>query len=68
MQLSEAQKRVLDLLLDGNSEKEVAVRLEISRHTVHNHVKEIYKKMTVNSRPELLALFVAESQKPGKKK
>jgi DNA-binding CsgD family transcriptional regulator len=67
MQLSEAQKRVLDLLLDGKSEKEVAGRLDISRHTVHNHVKEIYKKMAVNSRPELLALFVAESQKAGTK-
>ncbi len=67
IKLSDAQKRVLDLLLDGNSEKEVAVKLEISRHTVHNHVKEIYKRMTVNSRPELLALFVPASQKPGKK-
>jgi pSer/pThr/pTyr-binding forkhead associated (FHA) protein len=67
LQLSDAQKRVLDLLLDGKSEKEVARRLEISPHTVHNHVKEIYKKMEVNSRPELLALFVPESQKAGKK-
>ena len=56
--LSEAQRRVLDLLLVGMSEKEVATRLEISQHTVHNHVKEIYRKMNVNSRSELLALFV----------
>ncbi len=62
-QLSEAQRRVLDLLLTGRAEKEVAARLEVSPHTVHNHVKEIYRKMGVNSRPELLALFVSDAKK-----
>lgn len=57
--LSDAQKRVLNLLLEGKSEKEVASKLTVSPHTVHNHVKEIYRRMNVNSRPELLALFVA---------
>jgi DNA-binding CsgD family transcriptional regulator len=65
-QLSEAQKRVLALLLEGKSEKECATHLKISQHTVHNHVKEIYKKMGVNSRPELLAIFVRESKKLSK--
>jgi DNA-binding CsgD family transcriptional regulator len=64
--LSKGQIRVLDLLLAGLAEKEVAVKLEISQHTVHNHVKEIYRKMGVSSRPELLALFVADSKKPRK--
>lgn len=66
-QLSEAQRRVLDILLEGRSEKEVATQLEISPHTVHNHVKEIYKRMNVNSRPELLALFVRDSRKKPRK-
>ncbi len=61
-QLSDAQRRVLDLLLEGKSEKEVASKLRISQHTVHNHVKKIYLKMSVNSRPELLALFVTEER------
>ena len=65
--MPDRQRSTLDLLLDGKSEKEVAARLDISPHTVHNHVKEIYKRMNVNSRPELLALFVSESKKPGKK-
>jgi pSer/pThr/pTyr-binding forkhead associated (FHA) protein len=67
-QLSKAQLGVLDLLLAGLAEKEVAAKLEISQHTVHNHIKEIYRKMEVGSRPELLALFVADSKKPGKAK
>ena len=65
--LSESQRRVLGLLLEGKAEKEVAAKLNISPHTVHNHVKEIYRKMEVNSRPELFSLFLAESKKPGLK-
>jgi DNA-binding CsgD family transcriptional regulator len=67
-QLSDAQRRVLDLLLRGRSEKAVAAKLKLSRHTVHNHVKEIYRRFDVGSRAELLALFVSESKygtKPG---
>ena len=67
LRLSIAQLRVLDLLLTGRSEKEVAVTLRLSPHTVHNHVKVIYRRMKVSSRPELLALFVDDDKKPEKK-
>ena len=66
LRLSIAQLRVLDLLLTGRSEKQVAVKLRLSPHTVHNHVKVIYRRMNVSSRPELLALFVDEDKKPDK--
>ncbi len=56
--LSPAERRVLDLLLLGLSEKEVATRLEISPNTVHCHVGKIYKAVGVCSRSELLARFV----------
>ena len=59
--LSEAQRRVTLLLLEGMSEKEVASRLRLSPHTVHNHIKEIYRRLEVNSRAELLALFLSKS-------
>lgn len=42
-------------LLKGRSEKQIAADLEISRHTVHDHVKRIYATFGVNSRAELLA-------------
>ncbi|HZZ79645.1 MAG TPA: FHA domain-containing protein [Gemmataceae bacterium] len=61
-QLSESQRKVLDLLLRGRAEKAVAAKLDLSRHTVHNHVKEIYRRLNVSSRAELLALFVSESK------
>ncbi len=52
--LSPAQRRVLVLLLKGLLEKQVADRLGISPHTVHNHAREIYRAYQVHSRSELL--------------
>jgi DNA-binding CsgD family transcriptional regulator len=63
--LTKAQLPVLDLLLTGLKEKEIATSLFLSRHTVHKHVMEIYRKMGVNSRAALSALFVADAKKPG---
>jgi DNA-binding CsgD family transcriptional regulator len=62
--LSGAQRRVLGFLLTGLQEKEVATKLKISPNTVHNHVKKIYRKMGVNTRPELMALFIEGYKAP----
>lgn len=43
------------LLLQGLSEKEVGTRLGLSPHTVHVHVKRLYRERGVESRPELMA-------------
>lgn len=59
--LTPAVRRVFTLLLEGKSEKEIATKLDLSPHTVHNHVKKIYAAYQVNSRSELLAKFVSES-------
>jgi DNA-binding CsgD family transcriptional regulator len=53
--LSPRQRQTLQCLLTGDSEKEVANKLQISRHTVHIYVKELYKRYQVSSRGELLA-------------
>jgi len=60
-QLTDAQHRVLERLLTGKSEKEVASDLKVSRHTVHRHICNIYRLLGVNSRSELLSLFVTRS-------
>jgi DNA-binding CsgD family transcriptional regulator len=56
--LSSAQRRVFDQLLAGLSEKQVARNLQLSRHTVHAHVRDIYRLLGVRSRSELLARFL----------
>lgn len=53
--LSPAQQRVLYELLEGNSEKDVASNLNLSPHTIHNHIREIYTRFGVHSRAELMA-------------
>lgn len=47
--------QTLDQLLVGKSEKEIALRLELSRHTIHNYVKALHQRFNVSSRGELLA-------------
>ncbi|MBC8105479.1 MAG: hypothetical protein H7Z14_02720 [Anaerolineae bacterium] len=39
----------------GSSEKQVSIALGISRHTVHNYVKALHRRLGVSSRGELLA-------------
>ena len=53
--LPERLRQVLWLLCLGRSEKEVAAYLDISRHTVHNHVKRLHDTLGVRSRGELIS-------------
>ena len=56
--LTSSQKRVLKAVMDGQSEKEIAVVLFLSPDTVHSHMKAIYKAFQVTSRAELLSRFI----------
>ncbi len=50
--------QTLHYLLTGDSEKQVAQRLNLSPHTVHVYVKKLYRHFEVSSRAELLALHL----------
>jgi len=56
-QVSDAQRKVLELLLVGCTEPRIAERLGRSKHTVHDHTKAIYAQLGVNSRVQLVLLF-----------
>jgi DNA-binding NarL/FixJ family response regulator len=47
--LSEREKEILVLLVDGKSYKMIADALSISYHTVNSHIKKIYEKLQVHS-------------------
>jgi DNA-binding CsgD family transcriptional regulator len=49
---------VLQRLLAGDAEKQAALKLGLSPHTVHEYTKLLYRTFGVNSRGELLAQFV----------
>jgi DNA-binding NarL/FixJ family response regulator len=52
--LTPRERAVLEALARGRSFKEVAHELELSVHTVTDHVKAIYRKLAVNSRAEVV--------------
>ena len=47
--------QTLNELLNGASEKQIAVKLKLSPHTIHNYVKALHQRFGVSSRGELLA-------------
>ncbi len=50
--LTPKEKLVLQYISRGYANKEIALSLEISPHTVASHIKHIYRKLEVNSRNE----------------
>lgn len=53
--LSEREKQVLQLLVNGYSYKMIASEMFISIDTVRSHIKKIYEKLHVNSKSEAVA-------------
>jgi len=51
-------RQTLACLLEGDSEKQVAARLEVSPATAHQYVSSLYRRFAVRSRAELLAYFL----------
>ncbi|HEV3144194.1 MAG TPA: FHA domain-containing protein [Gemmataceae bacterium] len=60
--LTEGQRRVYELLISGISDKQIALQLEVSPHTIHTHIRAIYKILEVHSRCELLACLLPPSE------
>lgn len=56
--LSSRHVQTLERLLAGDSEKQAAARLGVTRNTVHVYVTALYRHFNVSSRGELLARFV----------
>jgi DNA-binding CsgD family transcriptional regulator len=56
--LSPRMRETMNHLLKGDSEKQIASRLRLSRHTVHCYIRQIYRRYNVNSRGELFADWV----------
>ena len=57
-QLTDRERELLTLLVQGLNSKEIAVRLSISPNTVRTHVQSILTKLQVHSRLEAAAFAV----------
>ncbi len=56
--LTERESEIANLLLKGKTYRMIAGDLNISENTVKTHVKNIYSKLGVQSRSELMSLLV----------
>jgi DNA-binding NarL/FixJ family response regulator len=57
--LTARERAVTDLIVQGMSNKEISVRLEITLHTVKSHVHRLLSKLEVNSRLEVAAFALS---------
>lgn len=58
--LTEREKDVLQLLVDGISKKQIADKLFVSFHTIDTHLRNIYAKLQVHSRSGAIAKVLKE--------
>ena len=56
--LTARETEVARLVVDGLGDREIAERLYLSRHTVSQHLKRIYRKLEVDSRVTLTRLLL----------
>jgi len=61
--LSPQEKRVLALIADGNTNKEVAAKLELSEKTVKNYLSTIFEKLHVTRRAEAAVIYAQENKR-----
>ncbi len=59
--LTKRESQILKLLVEGETIKQIAVSLCVSRNTVSNHVRHIYEKLGVNTRGAVVANAIREN-------
>lgn len=62
--LTERENEVLNLVLEGKNNREIAEILYISGHTVKNHMTNIFQKLNVNDRIEAITKIYQLGYKP----
>ncbi|MEN8222185.1 MAG: two-component regulator propeller domain-containing protein [Acidobacteriota bacterium] len=60
--ITEREKEIIALILKGKSNKEIEDELFISLGTVKNHLYNIYKKLNIKSRTQLVSLVRSEEK------
>lgn len=53
-----AQKEIIEKLMEGQGEAEIAASLGKSHHTVHTHLMAIFRRVGVHSRAELIVKLI----------
>lgn len=56
--LTRREKHIINLLLEGRTNRDIALKANLSEHTVKNNLFRLFKKFGVSSRSELIAYFL----------
>lgn len=64
LNLTKREMEVLNLVLEGKNNREIADHLFISGHTVKNHMTNIFTKLSVNDRTQVIAKIYQMGFKP----
>jgi DNA-binding NarL/FixJ family response regulator len=59
-ELSEREKEILSLLVEGLSKKQIAEKIFLSHHTVDSHIRNIYVKLEVHSKGSAITKAIRE--------
>jgi DNA-binding CsgD family transcriptional regulator/tetratricopeptide (TPR) repeat protein len=65
-QLTERERQVFLMVVDGLTNSAIADRLQISRRTVETHIRTVLRKMGVTRRSELISTYLRERPSRGK--
>lgn len=59
--ITQREKEIIKMILDGSSNKDIEDKLFISSSTVRNHIYNIYQKLGIQNRIELINLIKKQS-------
>jgi len=57
-ELTPAERKILQMIVGGNSNKEIAYDLNVSENTVKTHVKNVFEKLGVSDRTSAATLAI----------
>jgi DNA-binding NarL/FixJ family response regulator len=60
LHLSRREIEIVQGVFDDRKDEQIAHELAISRHTVNTYLHRLYKKLQVNSRPQLIVRIMVE--------
>ncbi|MEV7387422.1 AAA family ATPase [Streptomyces sp. NPDC091215] len=61
--LTESERKLIPLVVDGLTNRAIADRLYVSVHTVNTHMRHIFTKLGINTRVELTRLAVERGER-----
>jgi DNA-binding NarL/FixJ family response regulator len=63
--LTESERKLIPLVVEGLTNRAIAERLYVSVHTVNTHMKHIFTKLGINTRVELTRLAIERGDAAG---